>query len=60
MDKEFHIEVLNNRCPTCAADRGKECLTYSGGPVSPPHQRRWVKVAEARYKAYEKADKLSS
>ena len=58
MNTEFHNEVLAQSCPACDAMRGSECRAYTGRLVYPPHQRRWVKVAEAHYKAYAKANKL--
>ena len=57
MDAEFHNAVLEKSCPQCKAMRGSECRTYNDRLVSPPHQRRWAKLAEARYKAYAKANR---
>ena len=58
MDTNFHNEVLQKRCPSCDARRGEECRTSNRRRKYPPHKRRWVGVAEARYKAYAKANKL--
>ena len=52
MDAEFHNEVLAQSCSICNAMLGSECRSYAGRLVYPPHQGRWVKVVDARYKAY--------
>ena len=57
MTDEFHAEVLQQMCPTCKVYRGEECQAYTGSPVSPPHVRRWAKVAERHYRTYIKASK---